>query len=362
MLLVTVLVAAVVVLVVHRISQPAKPTAERTSTPPASSPDPGPTTSFQPAPFTVTELGHPLLDATGTEELFGRGPGVVVRIELARGRITTTPVPDLDSSGPVSFVVTRHEAIVRPLDLVPGYEVPDGSPARPFTGPLRTVQSGPMFPGPDGDSVWAPPTDDNQPVFRLVRLDGREPASQLDVPRGATAIAGVADGSGHVAFTVDGDSYDSSPAGPHRVASGSLVAVGPTRWLTRTCDGSGACPVSVVDPRTGANSELARAIGNSEFIPGVVSPDGSAAAVVVLSRTPALLYFDLWRRTESVLPIRPDTLPEQAQSLVWSPDSRWLFALDATGDVLAVDARTRQITDFRAIGAVLPSLTQLAIR
>ncbi len=169
----------------------------------------------------VTEEGHPILGAGGSEELFGRGPGFVVRIELARGRVTTTTVPSLNSSGPVSFVVTRHEAIVRPIDLVPAYEVPDGKPAQPFGGPLRNVQDGPIFPGPDGNSVWAVPDDVDPPVLRLVRLDGGSSTSTLPMPRGASPLSGIPDGSGYVAVPGSHGTYDSTPGGLRRVTTGT---------------------------------------------------------------------------------------------------------------------------------------------
>ncbi len=98
------------------------------------------------------------------------------------------------------------------------------------------------------------------------------------------------------------------------------------------------------------------------MVPGVVSPDGSAAAVIVLSPSPVLMYFDLRTGAESVLRLAMGSAADPAQSLVWSPDSRWLFALDAVGGIQVVDARTRQVTDFRDLASPLPSLTQLAIR
>ncbi len=58
-----------------------------------------------PAPVTprTTDLGRPVLNISAGWELFGRGPDSMVRIELAKGRITRTAVPGLGSSGPVSF-------------------------------------------------------------------------------------------------------------------------------------------------------------------------------------------------------------------------------------------------------------------
>src|SRR3954452_8409494 len=102
----------------------------------------------------INELGHPLLGATSRWEVFGRADGEVVRIQPALGRVTRTPVPALSSGGPVSFLVTSAAAVIRPLDLVPGYLVPDDRPSRPMPAVLAT--SGPMLPGPDPDHLWAP--------------------------------------------------------------------------------------------------------------------------------------------------------------------------------------------------------------
>lgn len=68
------------------------------------------------------------LHASSGWELFARGEEVVVRIQVKQGRVTRTPVPSLASSGPVSFIVGKHKAVVHPTDNVPDYVVPDGRP------------------------------------------------------------------------------------------------------------------------------------------------------------------------------------------------------------------------------------------
>src|SRR5258708_16250107 len=72
-------------------------------------------------PVQVTDAGLPLLGVRAGWELFGLGPGEAVRIQLARARITRTPFPGLQSSGPVTPPAAPHQVIVRPLDYVPGY-------------------------------------------------------------------------------------------------------------------------------------------------------------------------------------------------------------------------------------------------
>ena len=46
-----------------------------------------------------------------------------------------------------------HQAIIRPLDNVPGYVVPDGRPARPLTGMLARGDL--LLPGPSPAEEWA---------------------------------------------------------------------------------------------------------------------------------------------------------------------------------------------------------------
>jgi hypothetical protein len=47
------------------------------------------------------------------------------------------------------------------------------------------------------------------------------------------------------------------------------------------------------------------------------------------------------------------------ETLAWSPDSRWLFVVARPGRVLAINARTRQVT---GLGVRLPFISQIAIR
>ncbi|MEU7650795.1 hypothetical protein AB0C42_15550 [Micromonospora taraxaci] len=53
----------------------------------------------------------------------------MARIDFAHHRITTTAKPALRSGGPVSFLVGPDRVVIRPLEAVPGYVVPDGEPA-----------------------------------------------------------------------------------------------------------------------------------------------------------------------------------------------------------------------------------------
>lgn len=365
-LVAAVVVTVVITLIVHATSKPSAspPTHPPTTTQSSvSAPSTSPTASSPRAlapPITVTELGHPLLGVTGGWELFGRGDGVVIRIQLARGRITKTAVPALQSGGPVFFVVGKDEAIVRPLDFVPGYLVPDGHPARQLSTNLSIGQGGPVFPGPDPNHVWVQSEGGSSSDLGLVGLDDASTmGALLPVPAGGNVQAAIPDGAGYLLFPGPGGTYDSRPDGLHRITTGEVLAVGPTRWLASECDNHGTCTTVVIDQASGARHTL-RPIASyaSGMPPGVISPDGTTAALID-RQTAAVHLRDLTSGADHPLPVLTNQSSFDLGTLVWSPDSRWLFIAAANGHLAVIDARTRQVRD---LGASLPSLSQITIR
>jgi hypothetical protein len=94
--------------------------------------------------------------------------------------------------------------------------------------------------------------------------------------------------------------------------------------------------------------------------PGIVSPDGAPAAVTVASG-PQGTVLDLVNLTTgrtTTLPVPVDTSSD-SQTLAWSPDSRWLVALTANGELVAVRASDGTVHSF---GVGLPALSQIAMR
>ena len=357
-------VAATVVAVVRSGSRPPGSPATRAAAAAGSS-SPGssaaassgaPSTS----PVSVTNLGHPLLGVRAGWELFGRGPGGVVRIEFARGRITRTAHPALQSSGPVSFVTDAEGALVRPIDFVPGYLIPDGQPARVAPGALGT--GGPAFPGPDPRHLWVASgaADDR---MSLVGMDGRSTGVPIAVPAGSSQLSAIPDQTGYLLFPGIGGVYDVRPGRTSRVTTGTVLAVGPTRWLTDECDIQARCRPVVIDRSTGARHTLNVRLNHAEYPPvGVISPDGTVAAVLVGSPSTRIEIINLTTGAEHILPLRIVSVDEGWESMAWSPDSRWLF-LAANDDLYAVGSRTREITDLsHTLGTTLPALTQLSIR
>jgi hypothetical protein len=291
-------------------------------------------------------------------ELFARGPREVVRIEPALGRVTRTPLPALASSGVVAFIAGSDRVVIRPWDGVPGYVVPDGSPAKGL--PAGLADGGAVVPGPDQSHLWVESRDSS--VLSLVGVNGRKTGLSIRLP--ATSHWGVMpDATGYVVVRAAGGQYDARPDVLQRVTTGTVVAVGPTRWLAFDCDDRGRCVNVVVDRPDGTRRGLAGALCDPTVPAGTIAPNGSIAAIYrrhyLTDGTSALnvALLDLASGTERALTMSISPGGSDG-SMVWSPDSRWLFVV---GDrqFVAVDAQTRDIRD---LGFALGPIEQLTVR
>jgi hypothetical protein len=326
------------------------------STTPAAASTSAPVT-VPPAPVvSVSRLGHPLLGATAGWELFGRGDGVLVRIQPAAGRITTTTIPGLLSSGPVFMLAGSDRVVIRPLDNVSGYLVPDGKPARELAPLLNT---GPILPGPAPNQMWIQPTDDHEPVMALATLDGVRLASFIRVPLNTSAYDAAPDGAGYLLFSGIGGVYDARPDGLHRISTGALLAVGPTGWLVVECDEQYGCQTILIGRLDGSRRVVKVGTINLNQV-GVISPDGSTAAMVIPGQNGAseLYLIDLAsgkRRTVGV------SVSQESfdAGLSFSPDSSLLFAVTPDGKLAVINRRTGAVG---SLGVPLPFLKQLMLR
>lgn len=80
--------------------------------------------------------------------------------------------------------------------------------------------------------------------------------------------------------------------------------------------------------------------------------------VVASGDNVALDFIDLSSGAASRIPV-PVNQDSSSQTLVWSPDSQWLFVVSANGRLLAVSARSHRV---ESLGVPLPHFSQLAIR
>lgn len=320
-----------------------------------------------PALAAVSETGHRLLGVTAQWQVFGYGPNQVIQIQPARGRITRTAVPPLQSNGPVFFVAGPGQVIIRPLDFVPGYLVPDGHPARILSGALSN--GGIAIEGPQPGTVWWQ-AGNGSDSMSLVWLDGSTTGVSIPLPTGVWVT--TSDGRGDVlASSETGVMYDVSPRGVRRF-TGTPAAVGPTRWLIVDCRGAGQrsagqagsgqsrCADVVINLETGARRTLPGPPPDTAGISGVIAPDGLVAAVFRGGGSPLTLHLlNLASGADQRLGVRLAQGTPGPQTVAWSPDSRWLFVVAADGTLAAVSARTGQV---QGIGVALPPVSQIAVR
>jgi hypothetical protein len=355
MVLVIAAVSAVVVIQTGRRdagTPPPAPTPTAVAAAPSNSAA-GVSPSAAAAPVT-TEAGGPLLGVTAGWELFGLTRTGMVRVELARGRVTRTDLAPPQDSAPTSFVVGRDWAMMRPWDASSGYLVPDGRPATTLAGP----RYGPILPGPDPATVWAM-GGDTSPAMIPMDTAGRPAGAPVALPQEVLGSV-LPDGTGYLTFSGTGGVYSARPGALRRITTGELLAAGPTRWLTLECDDRYRCGPVVIDRRTGARHPIDVSVDGANAAGGLISPNGRTAALVVsvLGGTSAVDLIDLasgaasWRVSVSV-----GSAPSSV--MAWSPDSRWLFVVGSNDWLYPVDATTGVVHD---LGVELPGITQVAVR
>jgi hypothetical protein len=355
------LVALLVVAVIARHGHSAAPPRQPARTPvvaapiePERAPPRGPARA---APLVSPGVRAQLLGVKAGWNLFARAPGLVVRFEFARGIVTRTAVPTLRSTGPVSFVVGPQGAVIRPLDVVPGYLVPDGHFARQLPVALR--HGGPALPGPKPGQIWVQTTIGTHLTMALLSRSGRKTGVSMRLPRGIAPYA--SDGNGYLLVTRKTGIYDARPTALRRITSGQLLAVGPNHWLTRQCDATGDCTTTIIDQFSAGQVRFDDNDRDHNEPTGVISPNGEIAALPITASDGAvtLLVVDLVTGVENHLSTHLSPQGAFDSEVAWSPDSKWLFAASARGALLAVNARTGHT---RRLRIAPPQISQLVVR
>lgn len=306
-----------------------------------------------PSPSTVVaDLHRPLLPVPAGTVLFARGSDTVLRLELGTGRITTTTLPPLSSGGPTSFVVGADSVLIRPQDPVTGYRIIDGQP--PVALDDQLITPGVVVSGPDPRHVWVQDIDGNS--MRLVDFAGHPTGVSIRLP----VNSAQPDGTGNLLFYDVGGAYEATPSGIRRITTGTVLAVGPTRFLVSECDEQYRCGSYVIDRVTGQRRSLGPRI-DLGYAMGVISPDGSTAAIVNFGQTSSgeLQLVDLatGRLITSQVTLSENDADSGYSQLAWSADSKWLFS--AVSGALTVLDRAGRI---HPLNASLPPITQLALR
>jgi len=311
----------------------------------------------------LLELGHPLLPGASGWELFGRTADAIVRIQVGTGRVTTTSVPEIASSGAVAFIVGPHSVVLRPYDDVSGYVVADGRAAQPLRGLLATITN--IFPGPSPDQVWiqGPSGQSAPPAPRMYdwTTNALTNTRLAQVPA-ALGSPFAPDGSGYLLYSGVGGVYDVRDTGIRRVTTGAVIAAGATSWLTLECDDNFVCSTVLVDQHTGAHTRLGGAPSpQPNYLPGSISPDGRFAAYVVDASSPSerLHIVDLTNFTDRPATVTSADVPYGTQPFVWAPSGHMLLVADNKNTLEVVDPATLSA---RVLDRRLPPMSQLTIR
>lgn len=354
------LVAAVIVVAAFLVrdrpevsSPPPGPNDQTTLPAPRSSPSAARTVENR--RVTARRFDSRILGVRGDWELYGRGATELVRVQPAAGRVSVTGVPRLDSTGPVSFLVTGDTAVIRPLDTVAGYAVRDGGQVGPLP---EALASGAALPGPEPGQVWAVDFDQGRTLLSLVRLRPPGPV-QTVVVRGDLYGALAGDATGWFAYPLDGATFAYRSEGTFRAADGLLLAAGPRTWLVADCRGA-SCRPTVLDRRRTGRARVLRTPVENRWMSGLVSPDGRYAALLQTMGPagPVARLLDLRTGAVEHLGI-PLGEAYDLSGLVWAPDSRLLFLLDRQGRLWTVEPGRGAA---RPTGLGLPPLQQLAIK
>jgi hypothetical protein len=171
----------------------------------------------------------------------------------------------------------------------------------------------------------------------------------------------AADGSGYLLYTGLGGVYDVRDTGVRRITTGTVVAVGTTKWITVDCDDQFRCSTVLVDQATLRRTTIGHAPPQPDYLPGTISPDGKYAAYVgnTGTSTESLHVIDLANFTDTELRVRPANVSFDTQPFVWAPSGHALFVSDNNETLELVDPATGSA---HVVDPRLPRVVQLAVR
>ena len=253
----------------------------------------------------------------------------MLRIDVDRGTVVTTPVGPVRSTAPSFLAVGPSAVVVRPYDYVSGYVVADSGSV---SDPPGLLSGGTHMVCSDGrrDRVWLA-----RQSLEQVSYDGSLKAQvgggvQRPVPVGC-------DGAGEMLYRRGSDTLVTGDGPPTLVTSNTVIAAGPGTFLVRDCAATAACALTVVDRSSGQRrSVTVDFVGATPLsIPvlaegrlGSISPDGLTAAVFRAEREVG--FVDLVTGISQGV----SAVAGEFQSFVWSPNSRYVSGSPATTIVL----------------------------
>lgn len=326
-------------------------------------------------PVTVTRLRGPIVDTTADWELLGVSyDGTLVRIEPAKGLVTTTAPPpappdaDYSNTSLLDLLAVPGQTLVSigMSGTVRRFVVEDGEPARPAGGLLAVANQ--IWPGPKPGQWWvgganlvtpnpAPGSNLNPEAVVLVGSDGQPAGQWRQVPGGAGG-SWSSDGVGGLLYSAAGGVYRVGEDGPRLVTSGEVEAISNGRLFTVECDDKLTCAALIVDARSGARRPLPDLSMDRQPARVVLSPDGKLLASWSWqsdgTKVAAIHNLDNGHT------VRLDSIQFGSHNdLVFSPDDRYLFSSGDAGEIIAIATTTGKSQTF---DRQLPRIEYLTVR
>ena len=334
--------------------------APRSSSPPPSAdkaPPPSPASTSRAQPVMLT---RPLPGTRPGGELCALGTDLLLRIHPATGLVVRSPAPRV-GDGQVSLVPLRRGVLLRRVGPGPGYLVPDGG--RTVVLSPELAGDGPVLPGPDQDHVWTVRQQRGGAEMALVDVGTRRTRVVVPVPQFSTT-GPMTDGAGGLLFEGVGGLYRVSPTGKLRISNAIMLAVGSGTLLTLERSPRGRWQ-TVLRPRDGNGRVVPVPIG-PQLPHGVLSPDADTVALFVVPEPTGPMHTQhiglalVGLRSGDLRAVDVDLTGVAGDgSLAWSPDGRWLFCVDTTTRLAAVEVSSGAIS---LLDPSLPPVSQLAIR
>jgi hypothetical protein len=309
-------------LVLRHDSSPSKNGTERVTTT-TSSPTPSTT-----SPSPVTTPTGPVLPVQtgGAIVVAGQTQGRVVYLDLDTGSRTVIDLADVDvlSDQPPVVVQGGLVAVNRSGEAL-YVRLPSGQHTE--LGPATEVRS-----GGSPDQFWllnGPPRGTPSELTtraQLFGIDGRRRSPELVLPDAYVSGTTASD----VILMAGGRIYAMGTPGLREVAVGDLLGTTATRVVVRACDGSVHCGVRLIDPESGASTDvvLSTPLGSTESL--FVS-DRDEVVRVVYSREGIRLSLGSVKEG----PVgRAVVGADVGFQPVWLPGEQGLLYLDATGHVV----------------------------
>jgi len=281
------------------------------------------TTTTTIATTTTTTTLPPLQlgERTGVRLLLSGDRGVSL-LDLDTGELRDVPLP-----GSSQLIARDGGVVVQGPSGVDFY-------LSPFTGEyveLSDARDVSVLPAIEQDRVWIASYGPARQTVREVDTAGNVTVGPFDLPAGGGIVGLVNDGI--VGFT-HGSIYVFDRDGrTRRLGYGDVVAAGGDHVVATTCDEGLHCGLTVFDVVSGATRSLGDVASEDGYPQGIVSPDGTTAALyTVVNGSTRLRVLDLSSGDSTTLP--PTVSNNGPAALAYSADSRWIFFVSG-GDLYA---------------------------